>query len=186
MRKRERAVISVFSSFLILAIAVNLPIIPHTVGCATEYESYMNYEFPCGLSNFCGGSNVRTITSASITLYSGYTATTNSNANSSFTFVLNNPGCSAHLTSLSLWNNNQTLKITNWDNSTFDSSASNFINFSSTSLTSNNFLPHETRSFTYYPVILVGPRELISNGQVYTYVISFNNGQSVSGYLTAK
>jgi undecaprenyl pyrophosphate phosphatase UppP len=123
---------------------------------------------------------------SSATLYAGYSSNSSTPATANYSFALNNPACSsAHIISLVLWSGNQTM-ITHWDNSTNPTSASNLINFGSV-LSANNLLPKAgATSFEYYPTVLTGSVQAISAGQVYNFVIAFDNGQSISGSWIAQ
>jgi hypothetical protein len=195
MRTKGKAVLSFFLALLILIISVNLPVVAYTdYNCQTQYESFVNYAFPCGFLAWLEGGlvclyagNVQTITLSSATLYAGYSATASSNATSSFKFSLNNPQCTpAHITSLEVWNVNQTAMITNWNNSTAPSSAANYINFTSRQSQSSLVQVVSVTSFSYYPEVVSGPAQAWVTGKPYNYVINFDNGQSVSGTLIAQ
>jgi hypothetical protein len=84
---------------------------------------------------------------------------------------------------------NNNLTTTLWDNDSHPSSSHNLINFNSKSSSSEvNAIPSGTvTTFTYYPAVTASSSsEKILSGQVYNYVITFANGQSVSGSLAAE
>jgi len=130
------------------------------------------------------GSNVKTITLTSGTLYGGVTATSSSTATASFVLALNNPGSATYVTSLSM-SGAGIATVTSWDNSSAASASTNLIVFTA-SHPGNNAMPAGTvTSFTYYPEN-AAPSQEITTGQVFNYVINFANGQSVSGSLIAQ
>ena len=188
MKRKGKVIVSSLLAVLVLVVMVNLPIITYTNhNCKTSYESYMTYEFPCGLFALCVFSSpVKSTTLVSGTLYSGKSATVSSPSTSSFSLGLYNPACnSIYITSLSLWKSNQTM-IAQWDNSTGTSSASNLVDFSAGHLHNNLLPPANESSFIYYPTVLSGPAETIGSGQAYNYEINFSNGQSISGEFIAQ
>ena len=140
------------------------------------------------------GSNVKTVTLASATLYGGVSATGNSAATSSLTVALNNPGSQTYITSVTLTGAGLNTPIVVWDNTSAAQTSSNKITFSSASMASNG-CPNPTwnnnvlcagavSSFTIYPY---QPTAVpITTGQTFNYVINFQNGQSVSGSLIAQ
>jgi hypothetical protein len=174
----------------------------------------VNTVWPCEF-NICSG-NVKTVTLASAYLYSGNLSTSSRNATASFTFSLNNPGSTTYITSLtvsssgvttvSTWYNrtrSQTvinsingtiiafipgsggnLTITQWADNSEASVFSNNVNFSSSDTGNNVLGSAKATSFTFYPEGSSAQR--ISAGQVFDYIISFQNGQSVSGSLIAQ
>ena len=72
---------------------------------------------PCAFPNVCSG-HVTTVTLASATLYAGTTAFSFIPAKVSFVFALNNPGDVTYISSLSMWQDNQTIRYPNNPNST--------------------------------------------------------------------
>jgi flagellin-like protein len=128
------------------------------------------------------GSNVKTVTLSSATLYGGVSATAASAATSSLVFALNNPGSATYVTSLTL-SGAGIATISTWDNTTAATGGGNTISFASS--TGNNAMNAGTvSSYTYYPS--AASAESITTGQVFNYVINFANGQSVSGSLIAQ
>jgi len=76
------------------------------------------------------------------------------------------------------------LTITQWDNNSRPSSASNLIDFNSGHPGNSILASGKVSSFTFYPEY--STPLTISKDQVFNYVISFQNGQSVSGSLIAQ
>ncbi len=130
------------------------------------------------------GSNVKTVTLSSATLYGGTTATGAAAATSSLTIALNNPGSASYITSVTMTGSG-IATIVAWDNSTLTSSAANLIVFTGSYPGNNAMAAGTVTSFTYYPEN-VAPAQSITTGQVFNYVINFANGQSVSGSLIAQ
>ena len=134
------------------------------------------------------GSNVKTVTLSSATLYGGLSATgatgtpASQAATSSLVFALNNPGSATYITSLTLTGAG-IASINNWDNTTLATVATNTIVFA-TSAPNNAMNAGQVSSYTYYPS--APTPEGITTGQVFNYVINFANGQSVSGSLIAQ
>ncbi len=72
------------------------------------------------------GSNVKTVTLSSATLYGGTTATGAAAATSSLTIALNNPGSASYITSVTMTGSG-IATIVAWDNNTALSTAGNLI-----------------------------------------------------------
>jgi hypothetical protein len=172
--------------FLILTVIVNVPILAYAdANCQTKYETYVSYQFPCGIFVDCGRMDgfSAEVTIASVFLYAGYSATSSTVATSKAVFAFASLGCKpTYISGLTLSGTNITL-ITQWDNNTGSSGAGNPIDFSSSN--SANSLVHSASpiSFTYYPESTT--QQQISSGRVYNYVVNFADGQSVSGSLIA-
>lgn len=129
------------------------------------------------------GSNVKTLTISSIVLYGGVTATANQAATSSFGLSVNNPGSATTIASITLTGSGIT-PITIWDLNA--SSGSGFVNFSSpyTPGGDNGVDPGTVSQFTFYP--FSNSPQMILSGETLNYVISFANGESVSGTLVGQ
>ena len=127
------------------------------------------------------GSNVKTVTLSSATLYGGTegAALGVPAATSSYlTFSLNNPGTASTITGITLTGSAITA-VTTWENSGPGGTATDFM------LSGNNALAGgQVSSFTFYPY--GNALNTITTGQTFNYVISFANGQSVSGSLIAQ
>ncbi len=123
------------------------------------------------------GSNVKTVTLSSATLYGGTegAALGVPAATSSYiTFSLNNPGTASTITGITLTGSAITA-ITTWENQ----GGTDLL------LSGNNALAGgQVSSFTFYPY--GNALNTITTGQTFNYVISFANGQSVSGSLIAQ
>ena len=142
------------------------------------------------------GSNVKTVTFSSATLYGGVAASTTVVSTSSLTMSLNNPGSQSYITSMTNTGAGLTTPIAAWDNTSAIRVAGNTINFGSASMAiggcpapvwNNNVLcPGQVTSFTVYPEQGAGAGIAITTGQTFNYVINFQNGQSVSGSLIAQ
>jgi flagellin-like protein len=122
------------------------------------------------------GSNVKTVTLSSATLYGGTMVaaigTTGSGA-TYMTFSLNNPGSASTVTSITLTGAGITA-VTSWQNS----GGTAYL------LSGNNALAAgQVSSYTFFPY---GTAQSITTGQTFNYVISFANGQSVSGSVIAQ
>ncbi len=132
------------------------------------------------------GSNVKTVTLSSATLYGGVSQdSTPTTASSSLTLSLNNPGSSSAITSVTLTGTGLSSPITTWS-TTAAYNAANVIIFvnSYNSLSPNALSPGQVTSYTFYPV--TASSVPITTGQTFNYVINFANGQSVSGSLIAQ
>ena len=164
------------------------------------------------LLNMCTGY-VKTVTLASVYLYSGNLSSPSTNATAHFVFTLNNPGSMTFITSLQLTRYGVTttgstfyngtrietvtdgtvigyvttssidLTVTKWDNNSLSSSPSNSVDFRFAHSGINVLAPAKVTSFTFYPEQSLHQR--ISSGQLFDYAISFQNGQSISGSLIA-
>ena len=136
------------------------------------------------------GSNVKTVTLSSATLYGGVAneeglgASTTLNSTSYMTFSLNNPGSSSSITGVTLTGSG-ILSITLWETT---SSPYGIVFTATGSGNPNSMTGGQVTSYTFYPYLAKGPgaTEPITTGQVFNYVISFANGQSVSGSLIAQ
>jgi hypothetical protein len=125
----------------------------------------------------------RSVTLASAFLYAGVSATASTDGTSKAAFAFTSPGCtSTYISGLTVTGTNITL-INHWDNNTRSSTASNRVDFSSGNI-ANKLLPGANpTSFTFYPESET--QEQFISGQVYNYIVNFDNGQSVSGSLIA-
>jgi len=140
------------------------------------------------------GSNVKTVTLSSATLYGGVSASAAVVATSSLTMSLNNPGSQSYITSVTVTGAGLVTPITAWDNTSAVRVAGNTVNFGAASMAAggcptpawnNNVLcPGQVTSFTVYPEQAASVA--ITTGQTFNYVINFQNGQSVSGSLIAQ
>ncbi len=130
------------------------------------------------------GSNVKTVTLSSGTLYGGVTADPVTAATSSLTISLNNPGSATTISSITLTGSGIST-ITGWDTGSLSSAAAN-VNFNQgyTSGNPNAMGPGAVTSFTFFPWSAAS--QSITTGQTFNYVINFANGQSVSGSLIAQ
>jgi flagellin-like protein len=122
------------------------------------------------------GSNVKTVTLSSATLYGGTEPAALAPAASGatyMTFSLNNPGSASTVTSVTLTGAGITA-VTQWGNN----GGTDYL------LSGNNALSAgQVSSYTFYPY---GTSQTITTGQTFNYVISFANGQSVSGSVIAQ
>ena len=143
------------------------------------------------------GSNVKTVTLVSATLYGGVTSTSSAVATASLSISLNNPGSQSYITTLTLTGTGLPAPLTVWDNSSLAQSSSNQISFASAiyqgaptvlcpvaKWNNNAMCAGQVTSFTYYPFYALAPS--VTTGQTFNYVINFANGQSVSGALIAQ
>ncbi len=133
------------------------------------------------------GSNVKTVTLSSATLYGGVSQTTGGQvATSSLTLSLNNPGSASAISSVTLTGTGLASPITSWS-STSNYVAANLVAFvnSYNSLSPNALSPGQVTSYTFYPNTGANSAS-ITTGQTFNYVINFVNGQSVSGSLIAQ
>jgi flagellin-like protein len=129
------------------------------------------------------GSNVKTVTLSSATLYGGVSATGAKNATSSLTVALNNPGSASYITGVTMTGAG-IATISSWDNNTDFSAAANLVVFTASHPGNTAMTPGSVTSFTFYPEAT--SQQSITTGQVFNYVINFANGQSVSGSLIAQ
>jgi len=130
------------------------------------------------------GSNVKTVTLSSATLYGGVAAYGAGQATSSISLSINNPGSATTVTSITLTGTGLGNPITLWSTT---STTDNSVNFAAAYVTNgaNAMLPGQVSSFTYYPMSTTSAQP-ITTGQTFNYVINFANGQSVSGSLIAQ
>jgi flagellin-like protein len=123
------------------------------------------------------GSNVKTITLSSATLYGGIESAARGGSlsgSSYMTFSLNNPGSASSISSITLTGSG-IAAITTWENS----GGTDFLQ------SGNNYLSGgQVSPYTLYPY--GNNLNTITTGQTFNYVISFANGQSVSGSLVAQ
>ena len=131
------------------------------------------------------GSNVKTVTLSSATLYGGVSADPVTTATSSLTLSLNNPGSASAITSLTLTGTGLQSPITTWSGVPNAGGAQIVFVNSYDSLSIYNALsPGQVTSYTFYPSTSASVP--ITTGQTFNYVINFANGQSVSGSLIAQ
>ena len=135
------------------------------------------------------GSNVKTVTLSSATLYGGTEPATVgvAQANSYLVFALNNPGSTSSISGLTLTGSGitsvNTWGLINGTAATFTIATSANPQGVGTGLWANGLTGGTVTSYTFYPF---GTAQSITTGQVYNYVVSFSNGQSVSGSLIAQ
>ena len=131
------------------------------------------------------GSNVKTVTLSSATLYGGVTADPATISTSSLTISLNNPGSATTITSVTITGSGIS-PVNAWDTTSASGAAANTINFGLgyTAGNPNAMAPGTVTSFTFYPWVVAS--QSILTGQTFNYVINFANGQSVSGSLIAQ
>jgi flagellin-like protein len=145
------------------------------------------------------GSNVKTVTLASATLYGGLTASQSAAATASLSLSLNNPGSATTITSITLTGTGLSTPVTLWSlqaGAITGSGSATTISFAAAYTSpggpGNAMYPGQVTSFTFYPVSGssssgVGTiQQSITTGQTFNYVINFANGQSVSGSLIAQ
>src|SRR5437879_2260542 len=96
------------------------------------------------------GSNVKTVTLSSATLYGGVSATGTLVATSSLTTSLNNPGSATYITSVTMTGAGVSA-ISAWDNTTAPSSSNNLIIFTGNYPGNNAMNAGSVSSFTLYP-----------------------------------
>ena len=130
------------------------------------------------------GSNVKTVTLTSATLYGGTELQASGTLGTSYvTFSLNNPGSGSSITGVTLTGSGIT-SVTTWQYVLTGSTTGNAVTFAATALGQPNALTGgQVTSYTFYPF---GTLQNIVTGQVYNYNINFANGQSVSGALIAQ
>ena len=133
------------------------------------------------------GSNVKTVTLASATLYGGVSSATATNATTSLTLALNNPGSATYISSLTL-TGTAISSISGWCPNSDKVAAGGCTLVAWTAVGPNNqMLPGQVTSFTFFPSSVgVQTTQSITTGQTFNYVINFANGQSVSGALIAQ
>lgn len=152
--------------------------------------------------------DVCVVTLYSLQLRSGSTASDSSLASSNFTFALTNPGSTTYISSISLWSRNLTGPISYWSESnnksgivTLDEQTTIAWNLGNGTTTSEieqlNQAVHsvngpnqlnasvKNQSFTFFPVTGNETIQII-NGQNCNFIISFLNGQSISGSVVAQ
>jgi flagellin-like protein len=129
------------------------------------------------------GSNVKTVTLSSATLYGGVSATAAQVATSSLTVSLNNPGSATVITGITLTGAGIST-ITGWDTGSAAGAAPTLLFTPYTANSPNAMAPGAVTSFTFYPWNAAS--QSILTGQTFNYVINFANGQSVSGSLIAQ
>jgi len=122
------------------------------------------------------GSNVKTVTLSSATLYGGTEVVAigpPAGTSAYIVFSLNNPGSASTITGITLTGSGVTA-VTNWE----DNEGTTYSNG-----VDNAMAGGQVTSYTFYPF---GTAQSLTTGQVFNYVISFSNGQSVSGSLIAQ
>jgi hypothetical protein len=155
--------------------------------------------------------DVCTVTLASMTLHSGTSASPSTpNATASFVFSLSNPGSTTYILSIAVTSERpNSSAILNWSatpsirglviwyscpdvvTSTYPGSGGSTFTACGGSYSSSAFDPRaelrgdNTTSFAFYPVTRDPPTRIMPN-ETYDYVIAYENGQSVSGSITAK
>ena len=131
------------------------------------------------------GSNVKTVTLSSATLYGGVTASAAIAATSSITLSLNNPGSATTVTGVTLTGAGIST-VNAWDTGSAASPAASTVSFAQPygAGNPNAMGPGQVTSFTFYPWSAAS--QSILTGQTFNYVITFANGQSVSGSLIAQ
>jgi hypothetical protein len=129
------------------------------------------------------GSNVKSLTLASATLYGGESANQTLPATSSLVFAIDNPGSATYVTGVTL-SGSDISTILAWDNSTAPSSVTNLILFDSSHAGNNAVAAGTVTSFAIHPETAI--QENIATGQVFDYVVNFANGQSISGSLVGQ
>ena len=131
------------------------------------------------------GSNVKTVTLSSATLYGGTEALAvgvPAQSASYLVFALNNPGSTSSVTGVTMTGSGIS-SVSTWG--LLNGTSVNFALATSgnTAKWANGLVGGQVTSYTFYPY---GLAQSITTGQVYNYVISFANGQSVSGSLIAQ
>jgi hypothetical protein len=139
------------------------------------------------------GSNVKTITLTSATLYGGQEAATVGpvggppTSTSYLVVAFNNPGSLTAISSITMTGSGIAAAYS-WEFS--NGTAVNFTVTSSgnpvgvgAGMWGNGLPGGQVTSFSFFPY---GTAQPITTGQVYNYVINFANGQSVSGSLIAQ
>lgn len=118
------------------------------------------------------------VTTARVT--EGLTSDNNTNsATANVLIILKNPGDSTNISIIQMNQNGWTSSITAWSITPGNQVGNSFY------VGGHNFLPGGNVSlFSLYPV--TSPPETIKVGQTYSYMISFSNGQSISGYFIAQ
>jgi len=159
--------------------------------------SFVYFTQPCSFPNICSG-HVNTVTLASATLYAGSTSFQSNRGKASFMFTLNNPGAETYISSLSMWQDNQTIYYGNSTSVIATITPENSIQISAWKLRGNqtnevNFSIHSlvnsissgmVTSFSFYPDTSTPMN--FTKDEVWNYSIQCTNGQSVSGSLIAQ
>jgi flagellin-like protein len=136
------------------------------------------------------GSNVKTVTLSSATLYAGNEwatsqpngSSTSVNGISYITFSLNNPGSLTTISSVTLTGSGIS-SVSTWNIWNATSSVFKAVGFGTGG--KYNQMPAGTVTpFTFY--VVGTANQAITTGQIYNYVLNFQNGQSVSGSLYAQ
>ncbi len=126
------------------------------------------------------GANVVMISLTSGVLYSGTTSDSATSATSSLSAALNNPGPATYISGISLTGSGIS-SISTWCNSNVVACAQ--INFANSG-TGNALGPGQVTTLVFYPAT---PTSItLRPGETFNYVISFANGQSISGSLVAQ
>ena len=137
------------------------------------------------------GSNVKTVTLPSATLYGGYADPSAGQTPSYVTFSLNNPGSGSAITGVTI-TGSAIISVVAFNNASSTGSCSGTcssvfsgVSSASGSQTANILLTGgQVSSYTWY---LAGSFDQpVTTGQTFNYVVNFANGQSVSGSLIAQ
>ena len=149
-------------------------------GCtiSANYESVAQRWIPCVLVCDCFCGNVRIVTLSTATLDAGVTASPASQATSELIMSFSNPGSATTIVSVDLTGPNISA-VTLWDeypnaDSSHTDLGAKYVDGGANSMSANQDTP-----FTFYP--WTNSSDSIVKGETYNYVISFANGQSVSG-----
>ena len=121
------------------------------------------------------GSNVKTIQLTSAILSSG-AATTTSASGSNFLLTFNNPGGSTNISSIALTSGGQTVSVPTYYKCTSPTSCTAIVTFADAFVIANGAGEQAT---VYFGAVL-------NSGNTYSYVITFTNGQSITGSLIAQ
>jgi hypothetical protein len=186
MKTVYKLAVSLVIALVALALIFNLPLVPtgtqticvHT-NCSSHevYESIMQVYAPCSIFSCVGGSNVPTITEISGILSSGTESTLQSRGTANLTMAFNNPDQNTTISSISFVTPaNASLTVYQCPSS----SSCNVFSSSSLSIPSGKITAFNTTETAFYfssPII---------SGETYSYVVSFTDGQSITGALNAQ
>jgi len=131
-----------------------------------------------------GGSNVKSVRISSLKLYGGLTASASANPSSNFTILIDNSGTAITITGITLRGSNISL-VTAWDLGNLASPAANNNNFALPyGVANGNAVPPAVvSSYTFYPWSQT--QQSIVVGQTFYYIVTFSNGQLISGSVIA-
>lgn len=188
MKTFYKVAVSLVIALFALVLILNFPFLPTGMQTTCDhancnshevYESIMQVYLPCSFLGCVnpGGSNVRTITEEYAILSSGSASTLQSRGTANLTMAFNNPDQSTTISSISfLTPANISLTVYQCSSGT----SCNVLSSSALTIPSGKITAFNTTETAFY-----FPNPIVA-GQTYSYLVSFSDGQSISGALNAQ